>query len=219
MAHETTLTAYSRTATGKGAARALRRAGRIPAVIYGPNRDAEALELDATEAGRLVQAIGGHTSMVDVTIAGRPPVKALIREIQRNPVRPTDLLHLDLYEITADEEITVDVPVHLTGIADGVRNFGGVLDHVLHRITLRVLPAHLPDHIEVDVTALGIAQAIFVRDLSVPDAVILNDPGQAVCTVVPPRTEAEAAPAEVPAEEAEPELIRKPKAEEGDAEE
>lgn len=217
MAHDTTLTAHPRSTTGKGAARALRRAGRIPAIIYGHNRAAEALELDAAEAARLVQETGGHTTMIDVTVAGREPVKALIREVQRNPVKPTDLLHLDLYEVRADEEITVDVPVHLVGVADGVRNFGGVLDHLLHKLTLRVLPADLPDHLEVDVTPLGIGQVIFVRDVPVPGATILNDPGQAVCTVVPPRTEA--APAEAPVEEAEPELIRKPKAEEGAEEE
>ena len=151
--------------------------------------------------------------MVDVTVDGREPVKALIREIQRNPVRPSDLLHLDLFEIRADEEITVDVPVHLVGIPDGVRNFAGVLDHLAHKLTVSCFPADLPDHIEVDVTALGIGQQIYVRDITIDKVEILAEPNQPICTVVPPRTEAVAA---VPGEEvsSEPELIRKPKAEE-----
>lgn len=219
MATQATLSAAPRSTKGKGAARALRRLGRIPAVIYGHHREPEALEVDAIEAGRLIQAIGSAAALVDVTIAGRAPVKALIREVQRNPVRPVDLLHLDLYEISGNEKITVEVPVHLTGIPDGVRNSGGVLDHLLHKLEIRVFPRDLPDHIEVDVTALTIGHGVFVRDVTVPNAEILNDPGQPVCTVVPPRTETAEVAAPV-AEVAEPELIRKPKPEEeGEAEE
>jgi len=218
MAHEAKLTATARSSKGKGAARALRRQGRIPAVIYGHNREAQSLEVDATQVSRLLTAIGSSAAMIDVTVEGREPVKALIREIQRNPVRPADLLHLDLYEVQADEEITVDVPLHLKGVPDGVRNFAGVLDHLVHKLTIRCLPADLPDHIEVDVTPLGIGQQVYVRDLQIPNVEILAEGHQPVCTVVPPRTEA-AAP--VPGEEvtAEPELIRKPKAEEEAAEE
>jgi len=215
MATHATLSAAPRSNTGKGAARALRRAGKIPAIIYGHHRAPEALEVDAVQAGRLLQAIGSAAALVDVTVGDRAPVKVLIREVQRNPVRPVDLLHLDLYEISADEKITVEVPVHLTGIPDGVRNSGGVLDHLLHELEIRVFPKDLPDHIEVDVTALTIGHQVFVRDVTIPNAEILNDPGQPVCTVVPPRTEAAEAPAPV-AEVAEPELIRKPKAEEGE---
>ena len=219
MATQATLSAEPRSVTGKGAARELRRRGRIPAVIYGHHREPQALDVDAVAATRLLQAIGSAATLVDVTITGREPVKALIREVQRNPVRPVDIIHLDLYEISADEKITVEVPVHLVGIPDGVRNSGGVLDHLLHEIEIRVLPKDLPSHVEVDVTALTIGHGVFVRDITVPNAEILNDPGQPVCTVVPPRTEASEAPAAV-AEVAEPELIRKPKAEEeGEAEE
>lgn len=213
MATQATLSAVPRTVTGKGAARALRRAGRIPAVIYGHHREPLALDVDATQATRLLQAIGAAATLVEVTIAGAEPVKVLIREVQRNPVRPVDVIHLDFFEISGDEKITVEVPVHLTGIPDGVRNSGGVLDHLLHKLEIRVFPKDLPDHIEVDVTALTIGHGVFVRDITVANAEILNEPGQPVCTVVPPRTEASEAPTPV-AEVAEPELIRKPKAEE-----
>jgi large subunit ribosomal protein L25 len=219
MATQATLSAEPRTVTGKGAARDLRRRGRIPAVIYGHHREPLALDVDATAATRLLQAIGSAATLVDVTITGREPVKVLIREVQRNPVRPVDIIHLDLYEISADEKITVEVPVHLIGVPDGVRNSGGVLDHLLHQLEIRVFPKDLPSHVDVDVTALTIGHGVFVRDITVPNAEILNDPGQPVCTVVPPRTEASETPAAA-AEVAEPELIRKPKAEEeGEAEE
>ena len=214
-----TLSAEPRSVIGKGAARELRRKGRIPAVIYGHHREPEALDVDAIAATRLLQAIGSAAALVDVTIADRAPVKVLIREVQRNPVRPVDVIHLDLYEISADEKITVEVPVHLTGIPDGVRNSGGVLDHLMHKLEIRVFPRDLPDHIEIDVTPLTIGHGVFVRDVKVANAEILNDPGQPVCTVVPPRTETVETPV-VAADVAEPELIRKPKAEEeGEAEE
>jgi len=108
---------------------------------------------------------------------------------------------------------------HAAAVPDAVRNSGGVLDHLLHKIEIRVFPKDLPNHVDVDVTPLTIGHGVFVRDITVPNAEILNDPGQPICTVVPPRTEAAETPAAV-AEVAEPELIRKPKAEEeGEAEE
>ena len=219
MATQATLSAEPRSVTGKGAARDLRRRGRIPAIIYGHHREPEALDVDATAATRLLQAIGSAAALVDVTIADRAPVKVLIREVQRNPVRPVDVIHLDLYEISANEKITVEVPVHLTGVPDGVRNSGGVLDHLMHKLEIRVFPRDLPDRIEIDVTPLTIGHGVFVRDVKVPNAEILTDPGQPICTVVPPRTETVETPV-VAADVAEPELIRKPKAEEeGEAEE
>jgi len=144
-------------------------------------------------------------------VDGRPAVKALIREIQRDSVRPAEILHLDLYEVRADEKVTLSVPIHLTGIPDGVRNFGGVLDHVLRELEIEVLPADIPEHVELDVTALAIGHSMFVRDVRVEKAEILNDPDTPVCTVVAPRTEEAPAPVEEAAAPTEPELIRKPK--------
>lgn len=213
MAVKATLTATPRTATGTGAARALRRAGLLPAVVYGHHREPEALALDAGAVERLLTSLGSAAAMIDLSVEGREPVRALIREVQRDPIRPATLVHLDLYEVRADEKITVEIPVHLVGIANGVRNHAGVMDHLLHKLEIECFPGDLPDHLEVDITAMEIGTVLFVRDLTVPNAEILNDEDQAVCTVVPPRVEE--APA-VEAEEAvaEPELIRKPKADE-----
>ncbi len=222
MAQEANIQVHTRGETGKGAARGFRRSGRVPAVIYGHDRPSEAVTVETLALTKLLGTISAATTIVDVTVDERAPVKALIREIQRNPLRPVDILHLDLYEVKADEKITVSVPVHLVGVPDGVRNFGGVLDQVLYSLEVEVLPADIPDHIELDVTNLTIGHSLFVRDVQVPKARILNSPDSPVCSVVAPRTEevapvAEAAEVVAPAE---PELIRKPKAEdEGEAEE
>jgi large subunit ribosomal protein L25 len=218
MAQQANLQASIRRTTGKGAARTLRREGKVPGVIYGHGRAPEALTVDTSALNKMLIGISAGTTIVDVAIDDRAPVKALIREIQRDALRPGQILHLDLYEIQADEKITLEVPIHLAGIPDGVRNFGGVLDHSLREVEIEVLPADIPEHVELDVTPLGIGDSLFVRDVTIPKARILNEPDTPVCTVVAPRTE-EAAPVVEEAAPAEPELIRKPKAEaEGEGE-
>jgi large subunit ribosomal protein L25 len=212
---QASIEAAPRNNTGKGVARSLRREGRIPAVIYGRGRDPEALSVDTTSLTRLLTQIAASTTLVEVSVEGRTPVKALIREIQRNPIRPADIIHVDLYEVHANEKITVDVPVKLIGIPDGVRNFGGVLDQVMHSMSIRVFPADIPQHIDVDVTALNIGNSIHVRDLTFEKMEVLNDGGQTIATVVAPRAEEVAAPvADAAAAPVEPELIRKVKPDE-----
>lgn len=211
MSNQVNLAAASRRQTGTGAARALRRSGQVPAVIYGHGREPEPLAIDATALSRVLPSMTAST-IVDVAVDGRAPIKALIREVQRHALRSSTIVHLDLYEIHADEEVDVRVAIHLNGVPDGVRNFGGVLDFVSRDVEIRVLPGDIPDRIEVDVTALAIGHSIFVRDLAIEKGEILSDPNVPVCTVVAPRTEEVAAPA-AEAAPTEPELIRKPKAE------
>lgn len=223
MAQQANIQARTRSLTGKGAARTLRRSGNVPAVIYGHDRPSEAVTVETLALTKLLGSISAATTIVDVTVDQRAPVKALIREIQRDPLRPVNILHLDLYEVKADEKVTVSVPVRLTGIPDGVRNFGGVLDQVLYSLEVEVLPADIPDHIDLDVTDLAIGHSLFVREVSVQKARVLNPAESPVCSVVAPRTEEAPAPVAGEAEviaPAEPELIRKPKAEaEDEAEE
>ena len=217
MATQATIQATPRDKAGKGVARSLRRGGRIPAIIYGRGREAEAIELETGALTRLLAQISAATTIVDVAVEGRTPVKALIREIQRNPVRPGDIIHLDFYEVHADQKITIEVPVKLIGTPDGVKNFGGVLDHIMHAMEIKVLPANIPEHIDVDVTALAIGQSIHVGDLPAHDRYeIMNGADQTICTVVAPRAEEVVAPVvegEAAAAVAEPELIRKAKPE------
>lgn len=217
MPQQATLQAATRSQTGKGAARTFRRTGQIPAVIYGHDRPAEPVTIETLALAKMLGGISAATTIVDVTVDGRAPVKAIIREIQRDPLRPVNILHVDLYEVKADEKITVSVPVRLVGVPDGVRNFAGVLDQVLYALEIEVLPGDIPDHIDLDVTALTIGHSLFVRDAQVPKARVLNPAESPICSVVAPRTEEAPTVAEV-VEEAptEPELIRKPKAEDED---
>lgn len=213
---QTTLTASPRTATGKGAARTLRREGQVPAVIYGHGRPAEPLSVDVGPLTRYF-ASRDRSAVIEAEIPGRDRVRAILREVQRNPIRPTDILHIDLYEIHADEALTLEVPVRLIGVPDGVRNFGGVLDHVLRELEIKVLPRNIPEHIDLDVTSLGIGQGLHIRDVNQPEIEFLQDEDLLICTVVAPRVEDTSKTAEGEAATgAEPELIRKPKTEDQD---
>jgi large subunit ribosomal protein L25 len=207
------LAAESRSNTGKGAARSLRREGKVPAVIYGHALAARALAVDHRALGKLLDTIGGEAALLDVSIDGGAPITALVREVQRNPVRRTDVIHLDLYAVVENEPIEVEIPVHIIGTAEGVRNQGGVLDHHLHRILLKVLPREIPDHIEVDVTELTLGHAIHISDITVAKGEIMNDPSVSVVSVIMSRAEVAATP--VTPAEGEPEVIKKGKGEEG----
>jgi large subunit ribosomal protein L25 len=217
MAQFVSITATPREAAGKGAARQTRFAGKVPAVIYGHGRATQPLTLDAKALEMALSGIEPASTLFEVTVDGKK-TRALIREIQRHPIRP-DVIHVDFYEIHADEKVRLKVPVHLVGTPDGVRNGGGVLDQVMREVEIEVLPEHIPERVELDVSALLIGHSVHVSNLSIPNATILVAPELTLATVVPPRAEEELAPApEATAEVAEPELIRKPREdEEGEA--
>jgi large subunit ribosomal protein L25 len=217
MAQTVALSATGREKTGKGAARQARFQKQVPAVIYGHGRDAQPLMVDALALEKALTGIEPESTLIDLTVDGKKS-RALIREIQRHPIRP-DIIHVDFYEIKADEKITLKVPVHLVGTADGVRNAGGVLDQVTREVEIEVLPEHIPDRVELDVTALKIGDSLHVSALAIPNAVILTGADLTIATVVPPRAEEVAAPtAEAATEVAEPELIRKVREDEEGAE-
>lgn len=206
-----TLSATSRTNTGKGAARSLRRDGQIPAVIYGHAREPQALTLDAREFGRLLEHVTAST-VIDLALDGASK-KTLIREIQRHPFK-RHVLHVDFQELVAGETITVEVPLIFRGTAPGVRE-GGILDQVMHSISIEADPTSIPDHIDVDVSGLTLGKSIHVADLTLPAGVTVLDEADATVAVVSmPKVQAETVEPEVAAA-AEPELIRKPKGDEG----
>ena len=208
MAQTVNLAASPRQKTGKGAARQARFAKQVPAVIYGHGRPAQSLIVDALLLEQALSGIDPESTLIELTVDGKK-TRALIREIQRHPVRP-DIIHVDFYEIHSGEKITLKVPVHLVGAPDGVRNGGGVLDQVTREVEIEVMPEHIPDRVELDVTALKIGDSLHVRDLTIANARILTEADLTIATVVPPRAEEVAAPTpEAAAEAAEPELIRK----------
>lgn len=217
MAETMVLAAQRRTESGKGAARKLRTSGFIPAVVYGHGRETQSLAVAQTELDKVLHRIARGSTVFDLTIDGQT-VQALVREIQRHPTKKT-VTHLDFYEIHAGERITLDVPVTLVGSPEGVRSAGGVLEQFLRALEIEVLPRDIPEHVEVDVTNLGIGHSLHVSDISVPNAVVLSDPHTTICTVVPPRVEEEPVPELAEEEAAEPELIRKPREDEEESEE
>lgn len=215
MAQFVTLAASPRDKTGKGAARQIRFRKKVPAVIYGHGRPSQSLELDAKALEMALIGIEPASTIIEIELEGKKS-RTLIREIQRHPVRP-DIIHVDFYEVRAGEKVTLQIPIHLTGTADGVRNAGGVLDQVMREVEIEVLPEHIPDRVELDVSPLLIGHSLHVRDLVIPNATILTQADLTIATVVPPRAEEVAAPTpETAAEVAEPELIRKVREEEGE---
>src|SRR5437868_10270486 len=208
MAQTVTLSATLREKTGKGAARQARFQKRVPAVIYGHGRPTQTLMVDALALEKALFGIEPESTLIELSVDGKTS-RTLIRGIQRHPLRP-DIIHVDFYEIRGGEKITLKVPVHLVGTADGVRNAGGVLDQVTREVEIEVLPENIPDRVELDVTALKIGDSLHVRELAIPEAKILTEADLTIATVVPPRAEEVAAPTpEAATEVAEPELIRK----------
>ncbi len=215
MATSASITADRRQETGKGAARAGRRSGRVPGVLYGHGEESVVVSVDALELNRLIQSISIENTIVDLKVKGeKAPLKVLIREVQRHPYRD-DVLHIDFFHIAMDEMIHVDVPVLLVGVPTGVKNKGGVIDHQLREIEINCLPANIPENIEIDISELDIGNSVHVSDLDLPDLEILSDPERSIVAVLAPTVIVEPEEEEVEEELLEPELVGK----EGEAEE
>lgn len=202
-----TLSANSRAETGKGAARKIRQAGNIPAVIYGHNREPQSLVLNSRETERLVKSISTKSTVIELSIDGKT-ARTLIREIQRHPFKRT-ILHIDFQELVAGETVTVKCPIVYVGTPEGVRLEGGILDQIMHELTIQVDPGNIPNHIDVDVSGVKLGKSLHVSDLTLPAGIkVMDDAGSTVCVVAPPKVQAE-----TPADgAAEPEVIRKAKA-------
>jgi len=207
------LSATPRSGLGTGDARKLRQAGSFPAVIYGHGREPQSLVINARDFDRLINTIAISSTVIELSVEGKT-ARTLIREVQRHPVKRS-VVHVDFQELVAGEKMNVSIPLRFVGTADGVRNSGGILEETMHQVHLRLDPASIPDHIDVDVTPLTVGHSFHIRDLKLPEGVtILDDPGATVCVVSAPKTETAAAGAEGEgASTAEPELIRKPKPE------
>lgn len=187
---ETALVVESRASIGKGAARKLRAAGRIPAVLYGQGKASVPLTIDPRALEKVLRS-GGANALLDLTVEGRPelgsPV-ALVKELQRHPIRGT-IVHADLYQVDLTRTVEVEVPVHLIGKAKGL-DFGGILEHSLREIALECLPRSIPAAIEVDITNMELGDVIHVRDLVLPAGVsLLTDPDLGVVHVALPAAE------------------------------
>ncbi|MCC6641876.1 MAG: 50S ribosomal protein L25 [Deltaproteobacteria bacterium] len=205
---ENALAVEVREETGKGVARKLRAAKRIPAVLYGRGKASVPLSLDPAVLEKLLRASSaGLNTLIDLAVSGRTDLAGkvvIVKELQREPVRG-GLLHADLYEVDLSQTIEVSVPIHVVGIAVGVSMNGGILDTALREIEIECLPRAIPSAIEVDVSALDVGESIHVRDLAVPAGVtVLSDADLSVVSVVLPAAEEAPAAAEAAAEAATP---------------
>jgi large subunit ribosomal protein L25 len=207
------LSAETRTETGKGVARKLRAAGRVPGVVYGHGREPQALSLNARELEKLLGSIAAGSTVVELSL-GNATTNTLIREVQRHPFKK-QILHVDFMELVAGEKVIVDIPLVFVGTPEGVRTGGGLLEQILHSIEVNVDPSSIPNHIDVDVSQMIMGHSLHVRDLKLPEGVeVLTDEDATICAVIAPRAVVEeTAAAEGEAAAGEPELIRKAKEE------
>jgi large subunit ribosomal protein L25 len=209
------LSVEPREALGKGAVGRLRRQGRVPAVLYGGGNAPVPLSVSPAEVQRTIHGHGGGGILVNLKLPGTPePRTVVVRELQYDPVRDT-LIHVDFQAVRMDEQITVEVPIHVVGEAAGVKEQSGVLALLMRAVEVSCLPSLIPDRIDIDVSTLRIHDVATVANLQLPEGVRVTVAGsQPVATVAPPMAEEVVAAAAAPA--AEPEVVteRKPKEEE-----
>ena len=204
------LVSQFRTTSGKSAARQLRRAGQIPAVMYGGKHGNLSLALSALDLRNLIgKGIGSH--LIDLEISrdgGTEKVPVILKEYQLDPVKRS-LVHADFFEVTMDQAIEIQVPIELVGTAPGVKA-GGVIEFVTRELSIECLPADILDKVDVDISALEIGSAITVKDITLSDNyTVLTDEEVVVVTVAAPLSEADLeTQQEGPAE---PEVIQKGK--------
>jgi large subunit ribosomal protein L25 len=205
----------------KNAARRVRVAGKIPAVLYGSGSDPVAVEVDPKQISRILFSETGHNTIFDVEITGHPAAKAMIVDWQREPIKD-QLIHIDLKRIALDKVLHVKVRVKLQGVPVGVKTAGGILDQVLREVEVECLPADIPASIAADVSHLELYEALRVSDLPHSGSIkFLNAEDATVAHVVsireeaptPAETEAAAVAAATAATAAEPEVAKKGKPE------
>jgi large subunit ribosomal protein L25 len=214
MSQVWTVEAEPREDFGKNAARRTRRAGRIPGIVYGGGGPVIPVTVDPVEMRKILHSESGHNALFTLAVRGKAPTRAMIRDWQTEPVHG-GLLHVDLVRVALDTKLRVKVAIHVTGEPQGVKVQGGIFDFILREAEVECLPDDIPEAITVDVTPLTIGHNLRVADLSMgPKVKVVTDPNRVVARVVALRAEEEKPAEAVEVAPAEPEVIRKGKAEE-----
>ena len=174
MAISFELNAEPRTDTGKGASRRLRRAGKVPAIMYGGGKDPESLTLSHNEVLRNLEHEAFYSHILTIKVGGSD-TPVILRDMQRHPSRPI-VMHMDLQRISAREKLKTNVPLHFVGedTSPGVKA-GGLVSHELTEVAVECLPKDLPEFIEVDISALDVGGSVHLSELTVPDGVTLTE--------------------------------------------
>ena len=194
------LTVTSREGKGRSASRRLRKAEKIPAILYGKHTKPETLSVNVPEFVKLLKEISGRTTLIELKRDQGPTALSVLQEVQRDAI--TDrYLHIDLQEVKENEKMVINVPTHVVGEAYGVKTEAGILQTATHRLRIRCFPKDLPTVIEVDVTELKIGESIHVSELKpVPGVEFLDDKNQTVVLCVEPPEEEVAAVVAAPVE-------------------
>ncbi|MBI3398605.1 MAG: 50S ribosomal protein L25 [Deltaproteobacteria bacterium] len=192
------LTAQQRTGLGKGAVKKLKREGLIPCVLYGPaSKETTPLVIKTLDLSKALATEAKGNVLVNLKIEGdkKKARRVMFRGFQRDPLK-RNIIHVDLYELMMDHKITVDVPIHLTGKAQGVA-LGGILQHEARTLKIECLPNQIPDKIDVDVAHLAIGHSIHVKDIALPQGLkVEGDPNTTIALVTAPTAEVEVKTAE-----------------------
>jgi len=184
MAQEVTLVADTNRQIGKSAARKIRRAGKVPAIVYGLGTDPTPVAVPSREFEHILHGPGGMNTLISLDMAGQQDL-VLARQLVRHPVRRT-LVHVDFVRVSRDVAVTAEVPIHLIGEAQGVQE-GGLLEQDTFTLSIEAKPGDLPNAIEADVSALAIGDQLTVADLNLPSGVVsTQDPGDLVAHVSTP---------------------------------
>jgi large subunit ribosomal protein L25 len=184
------LTAEIREGVGKEKAKKLRAKGLIPAIFYGPKSQTISLVIDSKELAKALQTEAGENVLIDLDIrkgAQSDRKVVMLKDIQIDPLQ-RKTLHTDFYEVTMDEMVIVEVPVHLMGKPEGTK-MGGILEQVRRVIQIQCFPGDIPKSIDIDVSPLKIGDSIHVQDIKVEKAKIISDTNFTIATVVPPVVE------------------------------
>lgn len=206
------LSGQLRDTKGRGAAHKLRAEGLLPGIVYGAAEESRMIVLPQRSFEAVMRRAAEGSVIIDLKLQDHDKdLKVLIKEVQRDPVT-SRLLHVDLMHISMDKPIRLDVPVRLVGVADGVKNEGGFLEHMLRELEIECLPVNVPDVIEIDVTSLGVGDSVHVAEITRPGVEIVT-PGERVIVALHGQ-----AAAELPTGEAEGAVAEGAEAAEGEGE-
>src|SRR5262244_3644504 len=219
---EATLEATSRNQFGKNEARRTRRGGRVPGVLYGEGTHATPISVEPRALLRILHSESGANTLISLKLSGAGDTRVLVKEYQLDPISH-HVLHADFYRVAMDRAIRITIPVVVKGEPKGVKQQGGVLEHIRREIEIECLPGDIPENVEIDASELMLNQGIRVRDIATnPKWTALSDADMMLVHVIMPKAEEVAAPAEAAATTAaapaEPEVIKKGKKEEAEEE-
>ncbi len=218
--NELHLDAEVRSGSGKSVTRKMRTAGNIPGILYGLEDKPVMLGINSRSLHKMLHSSSSENVLVDLAVGKGKAVKVLLKDVQHHPVT-NKVVHVDFQRVDLTKKIIIAVPVHLVGVAEGVRSGGGVQEFIMRELDVSCLPTDIPSHIEVDVSKLGIGDAVHVSDLRLDKIEIVTEPGRTIVSVQPPTVVKLAEPAEgaegavaAEAEATEPEVITEKKSEE-----